>query len=227
MRLSHTHVNPECANSAHDSRVRFWHACRMKDDGLDWLRERLKPRGMKQKLADYLGLSHDKVSKSLSGERGIRWEEMDRIRRFFGMHSPGAFREDDVLPYIAAPDRAADDIARQAASRLRHGVCYRLARSMPWLGCLQGDIALIEIGRAPADGEIVLAGLAHPESGAASTVLRRYLPPWLVGGPDDAPARLDGPEPHAVQGVVAGIVRLPDDAETSLLALPKPDTDAA
>ena len=55
----------------------------------DEIKRRLKERGLRQvDLARHLGMEENKLSKSLSGERRFRVEEMDKIRAFLG--DPGA-----------------------------------------------------------------------------------------------------------------------------------------
>jgi repressor LexA len=49
------------------------------------IRRRLKERGLRQvDLARHLGMEENKLSKSLSGERRFRVEEMDKVRAWLG-----------------------------------------------------------------------------------------------------------------------------------------------
>src|SRR3954469_15765780 len=51
----------------------------------DEIKRRLKERGLRQvDLARHLGMEENKLSKSLSGERRFRGEEMDKARAFLG-----------------------------------------------------------------------------------------------------------------------------------------------
>jgi repressor LexA len=51
----------------------------------DEIKRRLKERGLRQvDLARHLGMEENKLSKSLSGERRFRVEEMDKLRAYLG-----------------------------------------------------------------------------------------------------------------------------------------------
>ena len=52
----------------------------------DWLREQLSAeRGLQSRLAEYLGLSADKMSKTVKGERRIQAAEAVKIAEFFSV----------------------------------------------------------------------------------------------------------------------------------------------
>lgn len=56
----------------------------------DEIKRRLKERGLRQvDLARHLGMEENKLSKSLSGERRFRVEEMDMLRAYLGAPGPG------------------------------------------------------------------------------------------------------------------------------------------
>lgn len=56
---------------------------------MEWVRQQLEAKGLTQRaLAEALGISEQKMSHVFTGRRGIRADEADKIRRFFGYTLP-------------------------------------------------------------------------------------------------------------------------------------------
>lgn len=78
------------------------------------------------------------------------------------------------------------------------------------LGVLAGDILVVDLAMRATQGDTVLVTVADLDTGAAETLLRRYVPPFVLSGdPDDPRAnlRLDQTGAVAVMGVVTAIIR--------------------
>lgn len=86
---------------------------------------------------------------------------------------------------VAATDATQhlDSIARALAPTARHASAYHLRRSFVGFGLLAGDFLIVDLNaKAPAAGALVLATVSDFSTGDAFTVLRRFLPPYLVAG---------------------------------------------
>lgn len=57
---------------------------------------------------------------------------------------------------------------------------YALTVSAFPFGLLAGDVLVIDLKAKAQEGDLVIATVADPQTGSAKTVLRRYLPPYLL-----------------------------------------------
>lgn len=108
-------------------------------------------------------------------------------------------------------------IAAALAPNAKRAFTYRLLRSMPAFALLSGDILVVDHGRAPRHGELVLVTFADHETGESNTVLKRLCAPWLLSGDlggNDAPVALDSSGRAAIVGIVAASFR-PTDADAA------------
>lgn len=123
-------------------------------------------------------------------------------------HSTG-FAE-DATPFAApGPDEAAAvrvlfrDAGRNVA------ITHKAAAWMPDLAIAPGDLILCDLSRLPEPGELVLVVHRDEVLGHSTSLIRRYLPPWLVaaGPPGGAPPTKEtDPEMHVMNPIV-GVIR--------------------
>jgi transcriptional regulator with XRE-family HTH domain len=85
-------------------------------------------------------------------------------------------------PSDAEPTDPPRDMIAAVAPAARTPACYVLASSLPGFGMVIGDILILDLARRPQSGDIVIATTADMETGEASTIVRRYLEPYLVAG---------------------------------------------
>lgn len=121
-----------------------------------------------RKLADGLGIAFDELASGAPA---------------------GMLSEAEAQPFDAAPVKG---LLFQLAPNARHPVPYRVARDLPGFGLMAGDMLVVELQGTPAQGSLVVATLADPDTGAAETVIRRYLPPVLVSADAAQVHPLDG-----------------------------------
>lgn len=70
---------------------------------INWIKAKLSETGSSQKdLADWLGISEQKVSHIFTGRRKVQAHELDQIRRFFGYTLP-----EDARPPLAVVGKVA------------------------------------------------------------------------------------------------------------------------
>jgi hypothetical protein len=160
----------------------------------NWIKARLTGRrGEKAELAAKLGLNPDKLSKVLTGQRRLSPEEIARVVEIFSgqaVPAPEAagFAEGDVGPYMPPPRvKLADilSICRRIAPQTEHVSLTVASRDMLGLAIRRGDFLAIDMKPEPRQGDVVVCQLE--EDGEAHTVLRQYLPPFLVWRDDPTP----------------------------------------
>lgn len=183
-----------------------------------WLQTRLSGRhGEQRKLADAVGLSPDKITKILKGERAIRAHEIPRFLQYFqgaspaGFSDPGAGFASETLRPARVP--ALERLAHLLAPAARSPTFYILSRAVAWAGLLAGDYLVVETGGIPRDGQLVVVTLNDTDHDIQSTELRRFLPPLLIDmAPDAAQPSLPAldSQAHAIVATVCGVVRAPD-----------------
>lgn len=177
----------------------------------NWIKARLRDeRGEKARLAEAMGISPDKVSKILKGERGVRPHEIPAVIAFFEWeqpaHAPMGMQE-EATPFEGKPDEVAR-IAQLLAPHARHPVLYTARQTLTGLGILRGDVVVIDLNGIPRDGDIVIATLTDETSDQSRTLLRRLQEPRLIsGGTDPAIAMTDSLASIGILGVVVGVAR--------------------
>ena len=85
--------------------------------------------------------------------------------------NPTVAREDSALPYISS--LFGDEITPAT---------YRLNVDLPAFALCAGDVLVIDMSRLPRVGELAIARLSDEISATASTLIIRYLPPFLATG---------------------------------------------
>lgn len=63
-----------------------------------------------------------------------------------------------------------------------HLATQRLTHDLPGFNFEAGDVLVIDIKALPQTGDLVMATVADFQTGTAHTILRRYVPPYLVPG---------------------------------------------
>jgi len=121
----------------------------------------------------------------------------------FELRAPAGQRPDlaekqRLLPQLLAP------AGRQLAT-------YRLRVAMPGFALLPGDVLIVDLKASPKTGDLVLANVADLAVGSASTVLRRYLPPYLIANDAAADAEALVVDNHrtTIMGRIAASYRAP------------------
>ena len=177
-----------------------------------WLKDRLTgEHGEQRRIADAVGISQDKLTKILAGIRTIRPHEAPRFVAYFDAdtrkdgfsEAPAQFSGSDVAPVALGPGLNA--LMHALCADAAHPATYRLLRSEIGAGLLAGDIVLVDIGRQPKPGDLVLVTKNDPDTDTQETVLRRFAPPYLIDL--SAPDRpLESSDPSLQSAIVATLV---------------------
>jgi transcriptional regulator with XRE-family HTH domain len=160
----------------------------------DWIRARLTGRhGELKALADASGLTPDKITKILKGERRVTAQEIPRIVAFFA--EPGqSFAENaaDFRQHVAPVGSTAGIkmLASALCPELSQPEVYRVRNAAPCAGLLAGDLLIVELGMTAQPGDLVIATIADTSQDVQKTLIRRFWPPLLVpvALDDDLPA---------------------------------------
>lgn len=103
-----------------------------------------------------------------------------------------------------------DAVRALFADTARHAqVMLRLALDLPGLGLATGDTVVTDLSREPAPGDLVAAHVNR--DGAVRTVIRRFLPPYLLACDqthDREPLRADDPSVtlrYPIIGLIRGL----------------------
>lgn len=187
----------------------------------DWLRRLLAERGQSaHALAKDAGVAASTLSRFLNDPAytgTLSTTTLDKIARAAGevpgriasvspapatdstAPSGGGFAEADAEPYAAG--------AAHAPFALPPGAdVWRVTgRTLDLAGYLPGDCIVVDGHTRPVSGDIVCAQAVDPETGTARTVLRKYVPPYLVAvstAADGEPPIQADPERVSIMGVV-------------------------
>lgn len=176
----------------------------------NWIKAHLTGRhGELKELADTSGLSPDKITKILNGQRQIKATEAPRIAAFFQRGTHGFSEETPLFqPAQAIPINATARIHTIAAALcpgLRKPEAYRMTRSEPSAGLLANDLLIVELGMTAAPGDLVIATLADTVRDVQATLVRRFWPPLIVPlSPDDPFPAMDAEGDQTV-GILASV----------------------
>lgn len=156
-----------------------------------WIRNRLTNRhGELKALADAAGMTPDKITKILKGERQIKAHEIPAIVAYFTRLEPDGFAE-PAQPYRSQvqPVNALGRVHALAAvicPDVKSPVAYRVRDAQMAAGLLAGDILIVELGNTALPGDLVIATLADVDADTQVTVVRRFWPPFVIPlAPDD------------------------------------------
>lgn len=172
-------------------------------------------------LADAIGKSHGFLSEVLSGKKNPSVETLSAIAAALGVPvSDIIVGSSDTAPdgrsgmseSMAEPFRPAETtpirVAVDALSRnRRRAETYRVRVGDLALALCAGDVLILDMGASPAPGSLVVATIADAATGAATTVVRKWLPGWLIGGTSEATSMQAPEHSVAVLGVVGAVIR--------------------
>jgi hypothetical protein len=99
------------------------------------------------------------------------------------------------------------DAITAAKHGLRHPVIYQASQDEPGFAVATGDLLVVEAQHDARAGDLVIANHVDAGTGTARRLLRRYLPPYLVGGSGLAEPAVTTAGANIV-GTVQGLLRL-------------------
>lgn len=184
------------------------------------IRKHLKAAGMNQAaLADAVDIKPGFLSEILSGKKNPSLNTLEaiaaalnvQIADLFAGETPDTGSLTGMAEAEAEPFKPAGSSALQAAiaalgSACRHAETYRIKKADPALALCEGDLLVIDMGAPVEPGALVIATIADFDSGAASTIVRRYVPGWLFGPGN--PVQIDnGQNSVGVLGTVRSMIR--------------------
>lgn len=85
---------------------------------------------------------------------------------------------------------------------------FRLATSLPAFSLAADDVLIVDLSRLPVPGELAVVSIHDDDTASAAHVIRRYAPPYLLGGlalATEALLRIDDPSVTVRHPVVASI----------------------
>jgi len=178
----------------------------------NWLRARLTgAHGEQRKLADAVGIGQDKITKILTGVRTIRPTEAPKFIAYFataqepgGMADPPAhFIGSSAVVTTAGPGIHA--LMTALCPKAKHPVIYSMTRNEPGAALLRGDLLMVDLAHKPAQGDLVLVTKNDPDTDSQDTIIRRFLPPYLLD-PNDPAAPPEPSEASLHSAVLATIL---------------------
>jgi hypothetical protein len=188
-----------------------------------WIAARIGgEHGRRAALARAMGVTPDKVTKIIKGEREVQAREIPAILAFFTDPGPGL--AESAAPFTLPPPAAKAAPSHPAVLTLRHVLApgvrrpetFVMTRSDPGAMLRAGDMLIVELGNTARPGDLVLVTLNDPATDTQTTVVRRYLPPLVVSCTlDDDPAAgpADGTLEMAVLASIKAVIRLPPEQE--------------
>lgn len=91
---------------------------------------------------------------------------------------------------------------------------FRIHKNLPAFELAKGDVVLADLARLPEPGEIAIVRIIDDTTADATTLVCRYLPPYLTMGkigPDVPMLRIDDPGVTVRHPVVGSIRGIPED----------------
>jgi transcriptional regulator with XRE-family HTH domain len=175
------------------------------------------------------GMVHDIEA---NPHKSPRLENVQRIAKVLGVslsylvegatgnEAPPGFAESDAEPWMPPrPQGQRPDLAemqrhlpQMLAPSGRRLTTYRLRTAMPGFALLQGDVLIVDLNTPARQGDLVLATVVDLSTGAGTTLLRRYLPPYLVANDAAADAEMLVVDNHrtSIMGRVSASLRAPE-----------------
>jgi len=179
----------------------------------NWIKARLPKgeHGAKAALAEAMGISRDKLSKILNGQRQVQPSEIPGVLSYFapsaaeGSLAPG-FSESSVEAFTPKVATLAETALRLSQKAGTHPTIYRARRDVTSAHVRRGDLLVVDLNGQPAPGDLVVCTIADPDTDVAGTHLRRWFPPWLIDEADGVQAGTDDGS-AAILGNVLTVVR--------------------
>jgi transcriptional regulator with XRE-family HTH domain len=190
-------------------------------DSATRLRQARKGAGFStaQEACDRFGWSYPTYSGHENGSRGFKTASAEEYARAFrvdlgwlitGNSRPRPASVDTSLGF-AEPGMeiwtGRSDAVSSASHGLRHPAVYCATQDDPGFAVASGDLLVVEAQHDARAGDLVIANVADTNTGTAKRVLRRYLPPYLVGGSGFAGAPTTTDDANIV-GTVQTLIRL-------------------
>lgn len=171
-------------------------------------------RGMRAKLAEFIGIDQPKLTKSLKGLRNFKPQEIHRIQLFFEqLNQIDADPSDPPASGEAAPMHARNRTPEQTLAALSYAATtpelFRATSDMPGFAIASGDLLVVDLARMPQPGELGLIALRDEDARNSTWTVRRWLDGSTLAGTSNArPERLD-PNDISVQprGVIVAVAR--------------------
>jgi transcriptional regulator with XRE-family HTH domain len=135
------------------------------------------------------------------------------------MTPPTPGMAEQATPFTLAPNptRADDPLAALRAIFGKTAVTpglFRVNKNLPAFEFAKGDVVMADLARLPEPGEITLVSVADDETATSTTMICRYLPPYLATGkigPHVPTLRIDDPGVTVRHPVVGSIRGIPED----------------
>ena len=187
-----------------------------------WIAARLTGRrGEKAEIARAMGISSDKLSKILSGERGIASNELPGLLSYFNIglsERSWQHQVSEVEMVVMANSDAStlpsqsglDSAIKFVSPNAEHPSPFVANKDLPSFGMMRGDLVVVDIGARAEPGDLVMTSQKDPSTGAPATMIMRWIDPWLVPEAGGPPIDLAHANPEiAVIGPVRGTLRGP------------------
>lgn len=95
----------------------------------------------------------------------------------------------DATPFVFEPTASTDPIRALYGKTAKNPAVTHVAHSaLPDFSLLPGDLLVCDLSRIPHPGEVVIATLIDDNLGTSTTIVRRYLPPYLIASTTDKSA---------------------------------------
>jgi transcriptional regulator with XRE-family HTH domain len=149
-------------------------------------------------LADKIGVRKGFMSEIISGKKSPSLETLRAIAGALDVPvgslvddlpfstaqregAPGM--AEDASPFTHALPANVDPIRALYANHARNAaITHRAAVNLPGFGIVAGDLIVCDLSRLPTPGEVAIAVSIDTETGTAVSMIRRYAPPFLLGG---------------------------------------------
>jgi hypothetical protein len=132
--------------------------------------------------------------------------------------TPG-FAESEARPWTGQRSAGAPGqptIAALIAPHVRSPMVLELTRAQPGLALLRGDVIVAEAQHRASRGDVVIVSFDEHGNGNPVTLVRRYLPPYLIGSAatDDFPVlTVDDTGRAVILGTVEASFRPPQRSD--------------
>lgn len=168
------------------------------------------------------GLSSDGIrnwKRRSDGRSGMNMKSLEKVARTLNVSlnwllygdddQPTGF-SDEVAYFNFMPQPGADPIASLFGATARNpAVTHRAQIALPDFAIASGDLLVCDLSRTPIAGEIAIATVLDIATGTSSTIIRRYLPPYLLAGnsgPTSDFVKID-PETMTLRHPIIGSIR--------------------
>lgn len=176
------------------------------------LKKILDERGITQTaFAAQVNLSEGYISNISQGKKRPAIDKVERIAAALDISvrdliedeeaTSGAtgFSESEATPFVFKDKSPLSRAVAALSSMLTRAETYRVGTSDAGLAIYAGDLLVLELKHEAQTGDMVVANLSDTQTDTHRTVVRQYVPGWLVGGGT-------APQPLASETVSIGII---------------------